>query len=375
MHDQKLRTLNSAQAQPALPFIHLVATGGTIAMRLDPGRGGAAPAVGGADLVAAVPDLTQMARLSVQEFSNLPSEHMTPAVWLRLARRLNQIVESGQADGIVVTHGTDTMEETAYFLDLTVPGAAPIVLTGAQRPASPPPRAEHPRPERSTERSRRRLGSKAQDEADADGPTNLRDAVRVAACPESRGRGVLIVMHGEIHAAREALKMQTEDLGAFGSHGGTDMGRVWESQIRFTGQAPPRRHFDLPEALPRVDIVPMYAGADDAALQAALQRGATGLVIAAVGAGNVNHALFEGIAAALQQGVAVVIATRVPHGLVRPLYAYAGGGVALQKAGAILAGDLTPQKARVMLMLALAAGKRAEALQECFERPECGIIG
>jgi len=98
-------------------------------------------------------------------------------------------------------------------------------------------------------------------------------------------------------------------------------------------------------------------------------------VIAAVGAGNVNHALFGGVAAALQQGVAVVIATRVPHGLVRPLYAYAGGGVALQQAGAILAGDLTPQKARVMLMLALAAGRRAEALQECFERQECGIIG
>ncbi len=331
-----------------LPSIHLVATGGTIAMRLDPDRGGAAPAVSGADLVAAAPELAEVARLSVQEFSNLPSEHMTPEVWLRLARRLKHIVESGQADGIVVTHGTDTMEETAYFLDLTVPGDAPIVLTGAQRPVST---------------------------ADADGPANLRDAVRVAACPQSRGRGVLIVMHGEIHAAREALKMQTEDLDAFGSHGGTDLGRVWESQIRFTGQAPPRRHFSLPEALPRVDIVPMYAGADDAALQAALQRGAAGLVIAAVGAGNVNHALFEGVAAALRQGVAVVIATRVPHGLVRPLYAYAGGGVALQKAGAILAGDLTPQKARVLLMLALATGKRAEALQECFERQECGIIG
>jgi len=347
---------------PALPSIHLVATGGTIAMRLDPGRGGAAPAVSGADLVAAVPDLTQIARLSVQEFSNLPSEHMTPAVWLRLARRLNQIMESGQADGIVVTHGTDTMEETAYFLDLTVLGDAPIVLTGAQRPASTPLRAA---------RATRRV-SKPQDEAD--GPANLRDAVRVAACPESRGRGVLIVMHGEIHAAREALKMQTEDLDAFGSHGGTDLGRVWETQIRFFREVPPRRSFPLPAALPRVDIVPMYAGADDAALQAALQRGAAGLVIAAVGAGNVNHALFEGIAAALQQGVAVVIATRVPHGLVRPLYTYVGGGVALQKAGAILAGDLTPQKARVMLMLALAAGKRAEALMECFERQECGII-
>jgi L-asparaginase len=213
-------------------------------------------------------------------------------------------------------------------------------LTGAQRPASAP---------------------------DADGPRNLRDGIRVAACPDSQGRGVMIVMHGEIHTASEAIKMETEELDAFDSHSGTDLGVVRGRGVRFTGTRSPRRQLPLPTTLPRVDIIPMYAGADEAALQAALARGADGLVIAAVGAGNVNQALFDGIKAALSRDVAIVIATRVPHGLVRPLYAYAGGGGSLREVGAIMAGDLTPQKARVLLMLALSAGERGETLRSRFE--------
>jgi L-asparaginase len=177
----------------------------------------------------------------------------------------------------------------------------------------------------------------------------------------------MIAMHGEIHAAREALKIDTEELDAFDSHSGTELGWVHRDRVRFTRDVPPRLHLPLPPDLPRVDIVPMYAGADAAALQAALTRGAAGLVIAAVGAGNVNHALFDGIKQALQRQVAVVIATRVPHGLVRPLYAYAGGGASLHKAGAVMAGDLSPQKARILLMLALAAGERGVALHARFE--------
>jgi L-asparaginase len=330
----------AAASGPTLSRVHVVATGGTIAMQLDPDQGGAIPAVSGTDLIAAVPEIGQLAQLSVEEFSNIPSEHMTPECWTRLATRLNDIVRVGDVRGIVVTHGTDTMEETAFFLDLTVPGDTPIVLTGAQRPASAP---------------------------DADGPRNLRDAVQVAACPTSQGRGVMIVMHGEIHTACEATKTFTEDLDAFESHSRTDLGNVQAGNARFTNEILPRRHVPLSADLPRVDIIPMYAGADDVALQAALAHGAAGLVISAVGAGNVNQSLFDGIKAALRQGVAVVISTRVPHGLVRPLYAYTGGGLSLRKAGAIMAGDLTPQKARVLLMLALAAGERGEALRERFE--------
>jgi L-asparaginase len=326
--------------EPGLPRIHLIATGGTIAMQIDPHQGRAVPSINGAGLVADAPALAQIARLSVEEFSNIPSEHMKPQLWTRLATRLNEIVATENVQGIVITHGTDTMEETAFFLDLTADGDTPIVLTGAQRPASAP---------------------------DADGPGNLRDAFQVAACPESRGRGVLIVMHGEIHTACEATKANTEELDAFESHSGTDLGYVQGDQVFFTNDVFPRRRLRLSDDLPRVDIIPMYAGADDAALQAALARGASGLVIGAVGAGNVNQALFDGIKTALDQGIAVVISTRVPFGLVRPLYAYTGGGASLRRAGAIMAGDLTPQKARVLLMLALAAGERGDALRERFE--------
>ncbi len=338
MSEKSYKPLSQPQAN--IPRVCLVATGGTIAMRLDPSQGGATPAVSGADLAAAVPEIAQIAALSVEEFCNIPSEHMTPDIWVRLASRLNQIVQAGGLEGIVVTHGTDTMEETAFFLDLTVRGNLPIVLTGAQRPASA---------------------------LDSDGPANLRDAIRVAACPQSWGRGVMIVMHGEIHAAREAIKVATEDLDAFDSHCGTDLGRVENQLVHFNGDVPSRTYLPLPATLPRVDIIPMYAGADDTALQAALARGASGLVIAAVGAGNVNQALFGGVQEALRRGVSVVIATRVPHGLVRPLYAYAGGGVSLRRAGAIMASDLVLQKARILLMLALAAGERGAALRERFE--------
>jgi len=320
--------------------VHVVATGGTIAMQLDPEQGGALPAVNGIGLIAAIPKVAHVAQLSVSEFSNIPSEHMTPEFWVRLAAHLISIIRAGQVHGIVITHGTDTMEETAFFLDLTITGDVPIILTGAQRPASAP---------------------------DADGPGNLCDAIRIAADPQSRERGVMIAMHGEIHTAREATKASTEELDAFDSRSGTGLGYVENGRIHFTNEALPRRHLSLPEHLPRVDIIPMYAGADDAALQAGLARGAVGLVVAGVGAGNVNQSLFDAIQVALHQGIAVVISTRVPHGLVRPLYAYSGGGVSLRRAGAIMAGDLTPQKARVLLMLALAAGKSGVALQELFE--------
>ena len=325
---------------PGAPHVYIVATGGTIAMQLDPEQGGALPALNGMGLIAAIPKIEHIAQLSVSEFSNIPSEHMTPEFWIRLAAHLLSIIKMEPVDGIVITHGTDTMEETAFFLDLTITGAVPIVLTGAQRPASAP---------------------------DADGPGNLRSAIRIAADPQSRGRGVMIAMHGEIHTARAATKASTEELDAFDSRGGTDLGYVENGEIHFTNEALPRRHLPLPEHLPRVDIIPMYAGADDAALQAALARGSVGLVIEGVGAGNVNQALFGAIRGALRQGIAVVISTRVPHGLVRPLYVYSGGGVSLRNAGAIMAGDLTPQKARVLLMLALAARKTGAALRELFE--------
>jgi L-asparaginase len=328
------------------PFVQVIATGGTIAMRRDPTSGGAVPAVTGADLVAAVPGLANLARIDVEEFTNIPSEWMRPELWLQLARRVRQIV--ADVTGVVILHGTDTMEETAFFLDVTVPTTTPIVLTGAQRAASDP---------------------------DPDGPGNILDAVTVVVHPRSRGRGAMVVMGGEIHAARRATKADTEDVDAFDSAAPPEMGRVRAGRVRFTRPAPPRVHVPFPATAPRVDIIPMYAGADDVALKAALARGAAGVVIEAVGAGNVSEELYRGILEALQAGVPVVISSRVWHGGVRPLYAYPGGGVSLVEAGAILAHDLRPPKARVLLIAALGAGLRDEALTALFESPEARPAG
>jgi L-asparaginase len=323
------------------PHVLIIATGGTIAMRRDPATGGAVPAVTGADLVAAVPGLARLARIEVEEFTNIPSEWMRPALWLQLARRVRDAV--ADVTGVVILHGTDTMEETAFYLDVTVPTDTPIVLTGAQRAASDP---------------------------DADGPGNILDAVTVAVRSQSRGRGVMVVMGGEIHAARRATKADTEDVDAFDSTAPAEMGHVRGGRVRFTRPAPPRVHVPFPTIAPRVDIIPMYAGADDVALRAALARGAAGLVIEAVGAGNVSEELYRGILEALEAGVPVVISSRVWHGGVRPLYAYPGGGVSLVEGGAILAHDLRPAKARVLLIAALGAGLRGEAIAALFASSE-----
>lgn len=321
------------------PRLHIIATGGTIAMRNDPVTGGAVPAVTGAELTAAIPGLRLVGDIEVEEFANIPSEHMQPEFWLRLARRIKSLLRTQPVDGIVVLHGTDVMEETAFFLDVTLPTHVPIVFTGAMRAAS------DPKP---------------------DGPANILDAATVALNPDARDRGVLIVMHGDIHSARRVTKIDTSAADAFESIQPPDLGTVRSGLVEFSSAWSPRVHVPLPAELPRVDIISMYAGVDDFALRAALERGAAGLVIAGVGAGNVNPALFQGIQDALAQDVPVVISSRVPYGGAQPLYGYVGGGMALHKAGGIFSRDLNPQKARVLLMVGLGAGYDSAGLETLF---------
>jgi L-asparaginase len=293
----------------------------------------------GAELTAAVPGLQLIGQIDVEELANIPSEHMQPDFWLCLARRIQEVLANAAADGIVILHGTDIMEETAFFLDVTVPTSTPIVFTGAMRSASDP---------------------------KADGPANILDAAAVAASPEARDRGVLIVMHGDIHSARRVTKIDTSAVDAFESIMPPDLGMVRSGLVEFSAAWSPRVQVPLPVQLPRVDIIYMYAGVDDFALRAALERGAAGLVIAGVGAGNVNQALFQGIIEALAAGIPVVISSRVPYGGAQPLYSYAGGGMALRRAGAIFARDLNPQKARVLLMAGLGAGYDRQGLEVLF---------
>ena len=330
----------------ALPHVTILSTGGTIASQYDEARGGLVPALSGAELVAAVPELSEVATVKVEQIANIGSPDMTPEIWQKLARRANELLAGEEVHGIVVTHGTDTLEETAYFLDLTVTSDKPVVMVGAQRAPS---------------------------YYDTDGPRNLLNAVRVAVSPEAKGKGTFVVMNGQIHAAREVTKTntiarETFKTLEFGALGVANLGGV-----KFY-RAPLRRQTiaiedDEDVRLSRVEIVAHYAGADGRLIRALLRDpgGLEGLVIAGTGLGHVSVPMFDAIAEVRERGIPVVISTRVYTGRLMALYASKGRGIALQKIGAVLADNLSPQKARILLMLAMTRTKEPQELQAIFD--------
>jgi L-asparaginase len=331
-------------AERDLPVVHVLSTGGTIASVYDPAKGGYVPALSGEDLVAAVPGIEDVARLEVEQISNISSTDMTPALWLRISRRADELLSRPEVAGVIVTHGTDTLEETAFFLDLTVSSQKPTILVGAQRAASEP---------------------------DSDGPGNMADAVRVAVSPEAVGMGTLVVMNGEINAAREVTKTHTMRVETFRSPEYGRLGTVDPDGVRFY-RAPLRRQtigLPMDAELGRVEIVSSYAGADGRVVRGLMALGGLdGLVVQASGVGNLAGALFDALAEVRQAGIPVVITSRVAMGRTLPLYAGKGSGVSLEEIGSIFADNLSPQKARVLLLTALAAGSDADELEAYFSR-------
>jgi len=337
-----LATCLSVVAQK-LPTVAVLSTGGTIASKQDPSKGGYVPLLSGEDLVSAVPAIKKMAQIQVEQISNIGSNDMTPEIWVRLAGRVNELLAKPEIAGIVVTHGTDTLEETAYFLDLAAISTKPVIMVGAQRPASDP---------------------------DSDGPRNLLDAVRVAAAPEAVNKGVMVVMNGQINAARDVTKTNTSQVETFRGLEFGELGVVDAEKVRFY-RAPLRRQTFPVEArtqLSRVDIVTSYAGADGLLIRSLVRDGTVrGLVIAGLGLGDVTALMFDAIQEARTRGIPVVISTRVPTGRVFPLSASKGSALALKAIGCVLADNLSPQKARILLMLALTRSHDTGALQQYFD--------
>jgi len=335
----------STVVSQTLPKVVVLATGGTIASAYDATKGGFVPALSGAALVASNPGLAAVARVDVEQIANVGSTDMTSEIWQTLSRRAAARLAEADVAGVVVTHGTDTLEETAYFLDLTVASDKPVVVVGAQRAAS---------------------------ERDSDGPRNLLEAVRVAVSSESVGKGTLVVMNGRIDAARDVTKTHTLSVETFRSVEFGALGVVDPDAIRFY-RAPTRRQtVEAPRSGPlaNVEIVVGYAGADGRVLRALLNDGGpalAGVVIEGSGLGHVSGAMADAIADARRRGLAVVVATRVPTGRVLPLYASKGGGVALNALGCVRADNLSARKARVLLMLALAHTSETAVLQRYFD--------
>lgn len=323
-----------AQTEDA-PRVRLVATGGTISNA----SGGRLTAE---ELIDLIPDLTRYAAPEFEQFANVASSSITLEQWLSLSRRINELFDDdSELAGVVVTSGTDTLEETAYFLHLTVRDPRPVVVVGAMRNPST-------------------IGY--------EGAANLLQAFRVAADPASRDKGALVVLNDEINSAREVTKTNAVRLQTFETHGYGVLGVVDRDRVVYYRDTL-KRHTDASEfdvfaidQLPRVDIFMVYQGADGDLIDAAVAAGAQGVVIAVAGAGATSGTQREGIAAALDAGVYVVSATRTGSGRIAAR-AGRGGGVASHR---IAAEDLTPLKARILLMLALATTDDGAAIQRMF---------
>jgi len=310
-------------------------------MRIDAAAGGAVPSLSAAEILSSARGIERVASVWPEQWGRYPGPHMTVARQWALRARIAELVADPEVDGVVLTHGTDTLEETAYLVARSLEVPKPVVFTGAMRSASD-------------------LGW--------DGPQNLLDAVRVAAAPDSVGHGVLVVMGGRIFAALEEAKTHTHELDAFEAPGLGPLGIVDEEQVLYRRRllnAPP---VIAPDALAEpVDIVTTWAGADARLLDAAREGGALGVVVAAMGRGNVPPEVVPGIERWVASGRPVVITSRAPRGRVGQTYAYPGGGRKLYEMGALFAGARRPAQARIDLMLALGAGYGPDALRALFD--------
>lgn len=320
--------------------IMVVFTGGTFSMKIDERTGGAVPYFHGDELLELIPDAKGLANLDMFEFGMYPGPHMTPEIMFDLSKKVKSIIERTDIDGVIVTHGTDTLEETAYLLDLTIKTEKPIVVIGAMKTSSEP---------------------------DWDGPINLLDAIRIINNDNSKGMGVLVCLNGEINAASEVTKTHTEDIETFhsldfGALGFVDKGKVWFNRM-------PRKLeiIETDKINSNVDLIKVYAGMDEKFFRFSADNGVEGIVVEAMGVGNVPPKTFEGIKYALSKNIPIVLTSRCPAGETLDIYGYPGAGKWLKEAGVLFTDYLNGQKARIKLMLCLGITKDLEKLKDLID--------
>lgn len=326
------------------PNIVILATGGTIAGAAETGTqaGYTSGQVGVETLIKAVPQMGELANISGEQVANVGSQDMNDEIWLKLAGRINELLASDNVDGVVITHGTDTIEETAYFLNLVVHSGKPVVMTAAMRPATA---------------------------LSADGPLNIYNAVAVAADPESAGRGVLVVINDDIHGARGMTKTSTTDVQTFVSAERGVIGATLYGENRYF-RTPYRTHtadsefsVDGVTSMPRVDVIYISAGVSPDLIDAAVANGAKGLVTAGVGNGNMTGDALAAVERARKKGVVVVRSTRVTSGTVGRNVETDDDGL-----GTVASGELNPAQSRVLLKLVLMKTTEPAAVQAFFNK-------
>jgi L-asparaginase len=314
-------------------------TGGTISMKYDDAIGAAVPALSGSEILDNVPGANEIADLEIIDFGRFPGPHMNLRLMMDLSAKVRASVAREEIDGVVITHGTDTLEETAYLLDLTVETNKPVVFVGAMRNSS---------------------------EVGWDGPSNLLSAMRVASSDDARGLGVMVVMNETILAAGEATKTHTESFDSFQDPDFGPLGVVDKGEVIIRRSPVRRDHINTNEIAEPVWLIKMAAGSDSTLIDACIDAGAKGLVIEALGRGNVPPDSVNGIARAISKGLPVVLVSRCPRGRIYESYGYAGGGKYLLNLGVIFAGFLNGQKARIKLALALALTTETAEIRALF---------
>jgi L-asparaginase len=326
-----------------MPRVVVVFTGGTISTAFDPAAGGNVPVLDGAALLERTPGLAGIADVVAVDRGRTPASHFTFPMLFDIATTIRDAAADPDVDGVVVVQGTDTIEETAFFWDLVVGGAKPVVVTGAMR---------------------------ASDAPGFDGPANLHDAVRVAADPRMRDAGVVVCLGGSIEPADDALKMHTTSLTTFTSPNGGSLGRVEGEDVDIVRRRTRRRAVaGATRAAERVHLVTATVAMDGTLLDAAISAGADGVVVAATGAGNTDPRLLAAAVRAIGAGIPVALASRCPSGAAGTAYAFPGGGATWVRAGALPVGHLCATKARVALAVGIGAGLDRDGLAALLADP------
>lgn len=309
-------------------------------MRIDESTGGAVPRYSGSELMDMIPGAKNAAEIHVYDFGKYPGPHMTPELMLKLSKSIKQELKKNNFSGVIVTHGTDTLEETAYLLDLTLKTRVPVVVIGSMKNSSDP---------------------------DWDGPRNLMDAIHICLNKNCCDLGVLVCLNGEINAASEVTKIFTDEVDTFTSLDFGALGFVQNGRVILNRLPRKLEHIDSEKINTNVDLLTVYAGMDEKFFRLSADSGAEGLVVEALGVGNVPPAAFEGIKYVIEKGIPVVLVSRCPAGETLDVYSYPGAGKWLHQIGVIFTDYLNGQKARIKFMLALGKTKNYEDLKKIFE--------
>lgn len=321
--------------------ILIVFTGGTFSMMIDKKKsGGAVPRYSGEELLKKIPDAGKLAKISFYDFGKYPGPHVTPEIMMQLSKQMKKKLAEKKYDGIVITHGTDTLEETAYLIDLTIKTKVPIVFTGSMKNSSEP---------------------------DWDGPKNLTDSIQVCLNENSRGMGTLVCMHGEVNAASEVTKIFSSEFETFQSLDFGSLGFVQQGRVVYNRLPRHLEIIDTEKVNSNVDLLTVYAGMNEKFFRHSADSGVSGLVIEALGVGNVPPAAFKGVEYVIKKNIPVVLVSRCPAGETDYIYSYPGAGRHLHNLGVIFTDYLNGQKARIKLMLALSKTTNRKILKKIFE--------